>query len=45
MSGYCDACGQVVLWRLVREYTDERGRRWEVYRCPACGQTRKYAVA
>lgn len=41
---YCDACGTIRLHEFVRERTDLRGRRWEVYRCARCGRKREYAV-
>ncbi len=44
MRKHCDDCGIISLWLFVREYEDERGRVWEVYRCPECGAEREYAV-
>jgi len=40
----CEKCGKTSEWEFLREYTDGRGRRWEVYRCSHCGNTRRYAV-
>lgn len=43
MIARCE-CGHDVEWVFVREFTDWRGRKWEVYRCPLCGFQRDYAV-
>ena len=40
----CPECGEHIRFYIVREYTDGRGRRWEVYQCEKCGHRVKYAV-
>ena len=44
MRSICE-CGEMVKWIYLGEQVDERGARWEVYRCPECGATRRYCVA
>lgn len=44
MMRLCSNCGRTGEFVYVREYVDEAGRRWKLYRCPVCGHEISYAV-
>jgi len=40
----CPGCHRPEQFVFERIYTDERGRRWELYKCAHCGRLVPYAV-
>ena len=44
MRSICEDCGWTLAWTLIEEFTDDKGRKWEVYQCPRCGNERRYCV-
>jgi hypothetical protein len=44
VKAFCESCGETVKWIFVGEYTDSRGRTWELYRCPECDAECAYCV-
>ena len=43
MTAYCPTCCCYNAMTFIREYLDDRGRKWEVWRC-ACGAVREWCV-
>lgn len=44
MRMHCESCGNSIDWKLVDEYIDGEGVKWEVYECQRCGDRKEYAV-
>ena len=44
MRATCPHCNHYGPWRYIGSGEDERGRRWESYRCAWCGYVRTVAV-
>lgn len=44
MRAVCQSCGWDLDWELIEEFTDSKGRQWEVYQCPRCGDRKQYCV-